>query len=77
MYEPITPYARSNSTIFPRSSGDPNAAPTIDGIQRALAEIAENVNNATPGAEIDNRNRATLYRGLLAATRVIQQIRRA
>ncbi|NTZ07523.1 type III secretion protein [Burkholderia sp. Bp8992] len=76
MYEPITPYAKQFDNLS-AIARDPNAAPTIDGIQRALAEIAENVNNAAPGADIDNRNRATLYRGLLAASRVIQQIRHA
>ncbi|MBR8219907.1 type III secretion protein [Burkholderia vietnamiensis] len=76
MYEPITPYAKQFDNLS-SIARDPNAAPTIDGIQRALAEIAENVNNATPGADVDNRNRVTLYRGLLAASRVIQQIRHA
>ncbi|WP_322082401.1 type III secretion protein [Burkholderia sp. BCC1972] len=76
MYEPITPYAKQFDNLS-AIARDPNAAPTIDGIQRALSEIAENVNNAAPGADIDNRNRATLYRGLLAASRVIQQIRHA
>ncbi|KWN14695.1 hypothetical protein WT83_16510 [Burkholderia territorii] len=54
-----------------------DAASVIEKIQRALIDIAENVNNATPGSDVDNQNRAKLYRGLLAASRVIQQIGRA
>lgn len=76
MYEPITPYAKQfdNLSALVR---DPAAAPTIEKIQRSLVEVAENINNAAPGSDTDNRNRATLYRGLLAASRVIHQIRQA
>ncbi|MGS0891213.1 type III secretion protein [Burkholderia stagnalis] len=76
MYEPITPYAQQfdNLSAIVRN---PDAGPTVEKIQRALAEVADNVNNAAPGSDADNRNRATLYRGLLAASRVIQQIRQA
>ncbi|MCA8095222.1 type III secretion protein [Burkholderia anthina] len=76
MYEPITPYAKQfdNLSALVR---DPAAAPTIEKIQHALVEVAENINNAAPGSDTDNRNRTTLYRGLLAASRVIHQIRQA
>ncbi|AOR72432.1 hypothetical protein BBJ41_32840 [Burkholderia stabilis] len=75
MYDPIAPYAKQFDNLSSLIK-DPDAVTTIEKIQHALFDVAENVNRAAPGSETDNRNRATLYRGLLAASRVIQQIRR-
>lgn len=76
MYTPMAPYAEQFDSLS-KVIKSPEATLTIVNIQNALIEIAENVNNATPGSDIDNKNRATLYRGLFAASRVIQQIRQA
>ncbi|WP_323123311.1 type III secretion protein [Burkholderia alba] len=75
MYEPITPYAQQFDNLSAILK-NPDAAPIIVKIQSALAEIAENVNHITPTSNVDIRNIATLYRGLLAASRIIDQIRR-
>ncbi|WP_175891690.1 type III secretion protein [Burkholderia cepacia] len=76
MYEPIMPYAREFDNLS-EVIKSPDSAPMVDQIQRALAEVAENLNRTAPGSDVDNRNRATLYRGLLATLRVIQQIQHA
>ncbi|MCA8023436.1 type III secretion protein [Burkholderia metallica] len=73
MYEPITPYAKqfdNLSTVI----RDPNTSPTINAIQGALVEIAENVGTAKLDIGLDNRSRTTLYRGLLAASRLVLHI---
>ncbi|VWC38030.1 type III secretion protein SctE [Burkholderia lata] len=75
MYDPIAPYAKQFDNLSSLIK-DPDATPTIEKIRHALFDVAENVNNAAPGSDADNRNRATLYHGLLAAARVIQQIQR-
>jgi hypothetical protein len=73
MYEPITPYAKQFDN-FSALLKDKDTAPTIEHIRCALIDVAENMSSAAPGSDVDNRNRATLYRGLLAASRVILQI---
>jgi anti-sigma regulatory factor (Ser/Thr protein kinase) len=74
MYKPITPYAQQFDNLS-MIIKDPDAASAIDRIQHALVEVAENVNRAALGG--NKRDCTTLYRGLLAASRVIQQIRHA
>jgi hypothetical protein len=54
---------------------DPAAAPRLDALEHALRDSAQAVSDAQGGNELDRNNRSKIYQGLMAASRVIAQLR--
>lgn len=54
---------------------DRHAEQRIATLCKALEETAKNVGDAQGGTDIDRSNRAKIYRGLLAASRIVMQLR--
>jgi hypothetical protein len=53
----------------------PDADAQVAVLRRALEESAEELNSRTDGSPEDRNARAKIYRGLLAASRIIAQLR--
>lgn len=53
----------------------PDADAQVAELRRALEESAESLNSRTDGSPEDSNARAKIYRGLLAASRIIAQLR--
>jgi hypothetical protein len=54
---------------------DPQAGARLDALERALRDSAQSVGDAQGGNELDRNNRSKIYQGLMAASRVIAQLR--
>jgi hypothetical protein len=54
---------------------DPAASGRLDALERALKDSAQSVSDAQGGNELDRSNRSKIYQGLMAASRVIAQLR--
>jgi|HubBroStandDraft_5_1064220.scaffolds.fasta_scaffold59214_3 hypothetical protein len=74
MYEAIERQA-SDFNNLQQLLADRGAETRIDLLCRALEESATQVGNEQGGTEIDRSNRAKIYRGLLAARRIVMQLR--
>jgi hypothetical protein len=74
MYEAIERHAAEFNNLQQLLS-DRNADERIATLCRALEESANEVGNAQGGTDIDRSNRAKIYRGLLAASRIVTQLR--
>jgi hypothetical protein len=73
MYEAIERHAADFNNLQQLLS-DRNAEARIATLCRALNESATQVSNEQGGTEIDRSNRAKIYRGLLAASRIVAQL---
>jgi len=73
MYEPF----ESCATDFRNLKGtlaDPAASQRLTAIREALEASAKNISAATGATEIDRDNLAKLYRGMLAASRIVSHL---
>ncbi|WP_144114183.1 type III secretion protein [Paraburkholderia sp. BCC1886] len=54
---------------------DPSSGQRLIDLERALQQSAQSVGDAQGGNELDRSNRSKIYQGLMAASRVIAQLR--
>lgn len=54
---------------------DPSSGQRLIDLERALQQSAQAVGDAQGGNELDRSNRSKIYQGLMAASRVIAQLR--
>lgn len=75
MYEPIEACA-TDFNEFQRILADPGRASSerIEAIRIALAATAENISKETGSNEIERNDLAQLYRGMLAASRIVERL---
>jgi hypothetical protein len=57
-----------------KTLADPAGGPRLEAIRTALDATAKNVSEAQGATELDRDNLAKLYRGLLAASRIVGQL---
>jgi len=74
MYESIERHAADFNNLQ-QLLADRGAGARIATLCRALEDSAQEVGNAQGGTDIDRSNRAKIYRGLLAASRIVAQLR--
>lgn len=74
MYEAIERHAADFDDLK-QLLADRSADQRIATLCSALQESAKSVGNAQGGTDIDRSNRAKIYRGLLAASRIVTQLR--
>jgi len=75
MYEPIEACA-TDFNEFQKLLADPAQASTerIEAIRVALVETAENISREAASNEIERNHLAQLYRGMLAASRIVSHL---
>jgi hypothetical protein len=74
MYEAIERHADDFNQLQTLLA-DPSASGRLDALEAALRESAQAVSDAQGGNELDRSNRSKIYQGLMAASRVIAQLR--
>lgn len=73
MYEPLENCATDFNNLQ-KTLADPAGGPRLMAIRDALEATARNVSETTGDTEVDRNNLAKLYRGLLAASRIVAQL---
>ncbi|MFM0170847.1 type III secretion protein [Paraburkholderia sediminicola] len=73
MYEPLEACAADFANIQ-KLLADPECDARLMEIQGALEATAKNISDATGATELERNNLARLYRGMLAASRVVSQL---
>lgn len=75
MYEPIEACA-TDFNEFQRILADPSpeSAQRIEAIRGALEATASNISKETGATDIERNQLAQLYRGMLAASRIVAQL---
>lgn len=73
MYEQLEPYG-SDFNDLPKTLADPAGAPRIEAIRHALDQTAQQISEAQGANDLDRNNLAKLYRGFLAASRVLGRL---
>jgi len=74
MYEAIERHA-DDFNHLQTLLADPSAFERLNALERALKESAQAVSDALGGNDLDRSNRSKIYQGLMAASRVIAQLR--
>ncbi|MGI4985274.1 MAG: type III secretion protein [Janthinobacterium lividum] len=74
MYEAIERHL-SDFNDLQNLVSDPSAGARVNALVGALQTSAQAVGDAQGGTDIDRSNRAKIYRGLLAAGRIVEQLR--
>ncbi|HVE09076.1 MAG TPA: type III secretion protein [Paraburkholderia sp.] len=74
MYEAIERHAQDFSDLQ-KIVRAPDADARVATLRRALEESAEQLNNASDGSLADRDARMRIYRGLIAASRIVDQLR--
>jgi hypothetical protein len=73
MYEPLETCAADFNNLQ-KMLDDPAGGPRLTAIRTALEATAKNISEATGATEVDRNNLAKLYRGLLAASRIVSHL---
>lgn len=73
MYEPIEACA-TDFNEFQRLLTDPSGVERINAIRAALEETAANISKETSANETERNHLSQLYRGMLAASRIVAQL---
>ncbi|MDB5787016.1 type III secretion protein [Caballeronia mineralivorans] len=74
MYEAIERHADDFNNLQTLLA-DPGASQRLIDLEQALLQSAQSVSDAPGGNELDRGNRSKIYQGLIAASRVIAQLR--
>ncbi|WP_175865845.1 type III secretion protein [Burkholderia cepacia] len=74
MYEAIERHAEDFGNLQ-NLLADPGAGPRLIELERALQQSAQEVSDAQGGTDLDRSNRSKIYLGLMAASRLITQLR--
>jgi hypothetical protein len=74
MYQAIERHAEDFNNLQTLLA-DPGAFERLVTLEQALKESAQAVGDAQGGTDLDRSNRSKIYQGLLAASRVIAQLR--
>lgn len=73
MYEPLEACA-TDFNEFQKLLADPTSAERVNAIRAALERTAENISKETGGNEMERNHLAQLYRGMLAASRIVAHL---
>ncbi|MDR3096664.1 MAG: type III secretion protein [Paraburkholderia sp.] len=73
MYEQLEPYG-SDFNDLQKTLVNPAAGARIDAIRTALDATAQQISETQGASEIDRNNLAKLYRGFLAASRIVARL---
>ncbi|MGF6768152.1 hypothetical protein P3T18_000622 [Paraburkholderia sp. GAS199] len=73
MYEQLETHASAFNDLQ-KTLADPAGAPTVDAIRQALDATAQQVSETQGATDLERNNLAKLYRGFLAASRVIGRL---
>jgi hypothetical protein len=73
MYEQLEPYG-SDFNELAKTLADPAGTARIEAIRHALDATAQRISETQGTNELDRNNLAKLYRGFLAASRVLTQL---
>ncbi|MBB3000368.1 type III secretion protein [Paraburkholderia tropica] len=73
MYQHLEPYG-SEFNDLQKTLANPAAAPRVDAIRAALEATAQQISETQVVNEVDRNNLAKLYRGFIAASRVIARL---
>lgn len=73
MYEALERHAADFNDLQ-KLLADPTAQQRVWDLRNALKETAQKVGDAQGGNDFDRANRAKIYRGLLAASRLVEQL---
>ncbi|AXE96571.1 hypothetical protein J2797_004247 [Paraburkholderia terricola] len=73
MYAPLEACATDFNDLQ-KTLADPDGGPRLAAIREALEATAKNVGETNGATELDRNNLAKLYRGLLAASRIVAQL---
>lgn len=73
MYEPLEACAADFNELQ-KTLADPAGHPRLAAIRSALDATAKNLSEAEGATEIDRNNLAKLYRGMLAASRIVAHL---
>ncbi|CAB3772858.1 type III secretion protein [Paraburkholderia humisilvae] len=76
MYDALKPFEPDFSEIS-RTLTDGAKRASVDEIVKALKLTAERFNDATAETDVDRNNLAKLYRGFIAASRVLERLQSA
>ncbi|KML43902.1 type III secretion protein [Burkholderia stabilis] len=74
MYEAIERHAEDFGNLQ-NLLADPAAGPRLIELERALQQSAQAVGDAQGGNDLDRSNRSKIYLGLMAASRLVAQLR--
>ncbi|WGS54192.1 type III secretion protein [Paraburkholderia sp. D15] len=74
MYEAIERHAEDFNNLQTLLA-DPSAGQRLIDLERALQQSAQSVGDAQGGNDLDRSNRSKIYLGLMAASRVVAQLR--
>ncbi|WP_193102671.1 type III secretion protein [Burkholderia sp. Z1] len=74
MYEAIERHAEDFGNLQ-NLLADPTAGPRLIELERALQQSAQAVGDAQGGNDLDRSNRSKIYLGLMAASRLVAQLR--
>jgi hypothetical protein len=73
MYDALEVHANDFNAIS-RLLSDPAASARVDAIREALKQTAERIAKETATNEQDRKTLSTLYRGFVAASRILNQL---
>lgn len=73
MYEPFETCAADFKNLK-STLADPSGSARLAAIRSALEQSAQNISATTGASEIDRDNLAKLYRGMLAASRIVSHL---
>ncbi|CAN7582410.1 type III secretion protein [Trinickia sp. LjRoot230] len=73
MYEPIEACA-TDFNEFQKMLADPSSTERIETIRAALEATAANISKETGSNEMERNQLAQLYRGMLAASRIVAHL---
>ncbi|MFM0594577.1 type III secretion protein [Paraburkholderia dilworthii] len=73
MYEQLEAHAGEFNDLQ-KTLADPAGAPTVDAIRQSLEATAQRISETQGATDLDRNNLAKLYRGFLAASRVIARL---
>ena len=73
MYEPLEACAADFNELQ-KTLADPAGGPRLAAIRSALDATAKNLSEAEGTTEVDRNNLAKLYRGMLAASRIVAHL---
>lgn len=73
MYEPLETCAADFNDLQ-KTLADPAGGPRLAAIRTALEATAKNLSEAAGATEVDRNNLAKLYRGMLAASRIVAHL---
>lgn len=73
MYEPLEACAADFNELQ-KTLADPAGNPRLAAIRSALDATAKNLSEAEGATEVDRNNLAKLYRGMLAASRIVAHL---